>query len=64
MKLTKKEKQIIEALKNGGVLIAGKYPEVSFSDGRPKIAFSYAKFCDLQEKGILRYWGADFILCV
>ena len=63
MKLTKKEKQIIQALKSGGVLIAGKYPEVAFKDDRPKITFSYAKFCDLQEKGILKYWGNDFILC-
>ena len=64
MKLTKKEKQIIQALKSGGVLIAGKCPEVSFNDGRPRIKFTFSKFCDLQEKGILKYWGNDFILCV
>jgi len=64
MELTKKEKQIIAGLKSGGVLITGKYPSVAFKDGRPDIHFSFAKFCDLQYKGVLREWNGDFVLCV
>lgn len=31
---------------------------------RPSIEFSFAKFCDLQYKGILREWNGGYIFCV
>jgi len=64
MKLTRKEKEIIRGLKEGGVLVTGRYPQVGFKDGRPPILFTFTKFCDLQQKGVFKQWGGEFHLCV
>ena len=64
MKLTRKEKEIIRGLKEGGILITGHHPQVGFKDGRQPILFTFAKFCDLQHKGVLKPWNGDFHLCV
>lgn len=62
MKITALERKIIAAIKSGGVIIPGAYPCIAFYDGRPEIYFSFAKFCDMQYKGILVDNRRDIVL--